>query len=90
MADSYHGATPVDTSHSGPMGHVVAAEPVHTHGHGEGVHLPPLSIWPITMAAAITILGMTLVLNLYFVVLGLFLFVVGVVGWVNELLHVDH
>ena len=42
------------------------------------------------MAAAITVLGMTLVLNLYFVVLGLFLFVVGVVGWVNELLHADH
>lgn len=51
------------------------------------IHLPPSSVWPITLALGATTVVSALVLNWYFVVPGLFLFVVSLRGWIKELLH---
>jgi Cytochrome c oxidase subunit IV len=67
------------------------------HGHaptpdaaGGAVHLPPTSLWPITLAFGITIMASSLVLNLFMVIPGILLFVLALHGWAEELLHGGH
>ncbi len=65
------------------------------HGHempetGSEVHLPPTSLWPITLAFAISIMASSLVLNLFVLVPGLILFILALRGWSKELLDGHH
>jgi Cytochrome c oxidase subunit IV len=57
---------------------------------GGGVHLPPTSLWPITLAFAVTISASSLVLNMFMLIPGLVLFVLALRGWAQELLHDAH
>jgi hypothetical protein len=59
-------------------------------GHGGEIHLPPTSLWPITLAFAITLSASGLVLNWLVSVPGLVLFVIALRGWIQELLHAKH
>jgi len=50
-------------------------------------HLPPLSIWPVTLAAGITLSGMGLVTNTAVLIVGLVIMAVAIVSWIQELRH---
>jgi hypothetical protein len=56
----------------------------------EHVHLPPVSIWPITLAGGITLAGMGLVTNSLVSVVGGVLSFIAIVSWVQELRHELH
>ena len=71
------------------------------HGDGEEhIHLPPSSIWPITMAAGITTFGAGFVTNFPAAlggglvwpisVAGVAIMVIALIGWVQELRHEPH
>jgi hypothetical protein len=60
------------------------------HPAGGHIHLPPDSIWPITMAFGVTMAASSLVLNWLMVLPGLFFFVWALRGWAGELLHDSH
>lgn len=64
-------------------------QPDVSGGH-EGIHLPPTSIWPITLAFGITIAASGLVTNWIFGLPGFFFFVWALYGWAQELLHGEH
>lgn len=51
------------------------------------VHLPPLSIWPITLAAAITIAAAGLVTMWQVSLVGGIVGVYAIVEWIRELFH---
>lgn len=59
-------------------------------GGRQDVHLPPTSLWPITLAFAITIAASGLVLNWLVSIPGFLIFVWAVRGWAQELLHAEH
>ncbi len=56
----------------------------------EHVHLPPVSIWPITLAGGITLGGMGLVTNWPVSVVGGVLSFIAIVAWIQELRHELH
>lgn len=56
----------------------------------EHVHLPALSIWPITMALGITLLGMGLVTIIWMTYLGLVIMFIALIYWIQELRHEHH
>jgi hypothetical protein len=56
----------------------------------EHVHLPPLSIWPMTTAAGVALGGLGMVTTYPFWILGLVLMAFGLVSWVQELRHEPH
>jgi Cytochrome c oxidase subunit IV len=58
--------------------------------HGEGIHLPPTSLWPITAAFAIVIAASGLVTNWMVSLPGFVLFVIALRGWAQELLDAQH
>jgi hypothetical protein len=68
----------------------IVAEPAAEHAAEEHVHLPPLSIWPITTAGGVALGGLGMVTDWPFWVLGLLLMGFGVVSWVQELRHEPH
>jgi hypothetical protein len=78
----------VETSAAEPV-----AAPATEGGHGgytrEDVmhHLPPQSIWPITLAGGIAFAGLGLVTMFMVSIVGGLLMVYGLVGWVQELRH---
>jgi hypothetical protein len=72
-----------------PAEHDVQPEAGGAGAHG-GVHLPPTSLWPITLAFAITIAASGLVTNLLVTIPALVLFVLALRGWALELLHAEH
>jgi hypothetical protein len=55
--------------------------------HVEHIHLPPPTIWPITMAGGISLGFLGLVTNEFMSVLGVLLAAYGLVNWVQELRH---
>jgi hypothetical protein len=55
--------------------------------HAEHIHLPPPTIWPITMAGGISLGFLGLVTNEFMSVLGVLLAAYGLVNWVQELRH---
>jgi hypothetical protein len=83
----------VDESvHSVPVAEPPAQGDVQQHGgdtmHGSGhdIHLPPESLWPITLAFAITVAAIGLVTNLLVTIPGVVMFAVALRGWAQELL----
>lgn len=51
------------------------------------VHLPPLSIWPITLALGITITGAGVVTTSAVLVCGLIISIIAIIYWIQELRH---
>ena len=51
------------------------------------VHLPTPSIWPIALAAGITLLAFGVVTSIVFVLSGVALMAISLGGWVQELRH---
>ena len=51
------------------------------------VHLPELSIWPITLALGITITGAGIVTTSAVLVTGLIIMIVAIIYWIQELRH---
>lgn len=84
---SSEGPNPVVVSEALP------AEPlVDHHGEesGEHVHLPPPSIWPITSAFGVAVIGFGLVTSIFFWVAGLAIMMYGLIMWIQELRHEPH
>ena len=53
-------------------------------GDGTGVHLPASSYWPITLSAAMPIVGYGLIFNLWLVIPGALLMSIALYGWALE------
>jgi hypothetical protein len=62
-----------------------ADQPVEEH-----VHLPPLSIWPVTTAAGVALGGLGMVTDWPFWLLGLLVMGFGAMSWIQELRHEPH
>ena len=80
---------PAEQQETRPAEHEAEPEAGGAGAHG-GIHLPPTSLWPITLAFAITIAASGLVLNWMVSVPGFFLFVWALKGWAQELLDAQH
>jgi hypothetical protein len=61
-----------------------------THDSEDHVHLPPPSIWPITLAGGIALAGVGLVTTWPVSALGGLIMLIGLVNWVQELRHEPH
>jgi hypothetical protein len=55
--------------------------------HETGVHLPSPSIWPVALAAGITLLGFGVLTNIVFMLSGIALIAISIGGWIRELLN---
>jgi hypothetical protein len=51
------------------------------------VHLPPLSVWPITLALGITLAGAGIVTTFPITVAGIIVALIAIVYWIQELRH---
>jgi hypothetical protein len=51
------------------------------------VHLPPLSIWPVTLALGITITGAGVITTLPITIAGIIISIIAIIYWVQELRH---
>lgn len=55
--------------------------------HEEQMHMPPPSIWPITLAAGISILGLGILTNVVFILFGALVAIWALWGWAAEMRH---
>jgi hypothetical protein len=55
------------------------------HDRTEDVHLPAPSIWPMVLAAGITLVAFGLLTSPVFSVVGVLALVAGIAGWIGEL-----
>lgn len=51
------------------------------------VHLPPLSIWPITLAMGITVTGAGVITTAPILVIGIVVSIIAIIYWIQELRH---
>lgn len=51
------------------------------------VHLPPLSIWPITLALGITLVGAGIISTMPITFAGIVISIVAIIYWIQELRH---
>ena len=66
-------------------------QPLGGHDTGqEHIHLPPPTIWPLTVAGGVTLGFMGLVTSFPVSILGILIAIYGVVQWVQELRHELH
>lgn len=56
----------------------------------EHIHLPPPTIWPVTVASGVALAGFGLVTIQVVSFIGLLVMVWGINGWVQELRHEHH
>ncbi len=68
----------------GKLRRVASSEELAQPGNPEGVHLPAPSYWPITLAAAIPLVGYGLIFNLWLAVPGAILMMIALWGWALE------
>ncbi|HEX6508981.1 MAG TPA: cytochrome c oxidase subunit 4 [Chloroflexota bacterium] len=76
-----------------PQPRPVGSEPEEEHDDdtgGEHVHLPPQSIWPVTVAGGVTLGGLGLVTTDYVSIVGVLVMSWGLYQWVQELRHEPH
>jgi len=50
-------------------------------------HLPSPSVWPVTLAAGVTLVGFGVLTSLFLSVLGLALMAWALVSWIQDLRH---
>jgi hypothetical protein len=51
------------------------------------VHLPPLSVWPITLAMGITLAGAGIVTTMPVSIAGIIVAIIAIIYWIQELRH---
>jgi hypothetical protein len=51
------------------------------------VHLPPLSVWPITLAMGITLTGAGVITTAPVLVAGIVVSILAIIYWIQELRH---
>lgn len=90
--DSYHGGSgSATTVVEQPHPYEGVPEPIDAGvDHGSEIHLPPASLWPITLAFGITVAMSGLVFNLWVSLAGGLIFVWAIRGWIQELMHSEH
>ena len=76
----------METDTTPPGSHAIEYDEEHGDEE-EHVHLPALSVWPITMALGISLLGMGLVTIIWMTYLGLVVMFLSLVYWIQELRH---
>jgi hypothetical protein len=54
------------------------------------VHLPPLSVWPITAAAGVTVAAAGLLTSPIIGFIGLIVMIIAIASWIQELRHERH
>jgi hypothetical protein len=59
----------------------------HEPGAGNEVHLPHPSVWPVVLAAGVSLLLFGIVTSLAFSAVGVVTIVGGLAGWIQELRH---
>jgi hypothetical protein len=59
-------------------------------GPGEHIHLPPPTIYPVTVAAGVALAGFGLVTIMAISIVGLLVMFYGIFGWIQELRHEQH
>lgn len=57
---------------------------------GEHIHLPPPTIWPVTVAAGVALAGFGLVTIEVVSIVGLLVMFWGIYQWIQELRHEHH
>jgi hypothetical protein len=57
---------------------------------GEHIHLPPPTIYPVTVAGGVAVAGFGLVTIMPVTIVGLFVMFWGIYGWIQELRHERH
>lgn len=57
---------------------------------GEHIHLPPPTIWPVTVAAGVALGGFGLVTTGAVSIIGLLVMFWGIYEWIQELRHEHH
>jgi hypothetical protein len=72
-----------------PIMETQAPGPVEHAAEGE-IHLAPSSVWPITLAAGITLAGMGLVTVVPVSIFGVIVMLWAIASWVQELRHEVH
>jgi len=79
---------------SGPAARPVGPEPEAefeaSEDPGEHIHLPPPTIWPVTVASGVALAGFGLVTLEVVSIVGLLVMFWGINGWVQELRHEHH
>lgn len=77
-----------DTAHDAAVTNIPHGDPVHAHGpaHGEGIHLPKPTAWPIVTALGFTFLVAGVLTHYVISILGGFLLIRGCVGWFQDVL----
>ena len=51
------------------------------------IHLPAPSIWPVTLAAGITLLAFGVLTNIVFLLSGVAVMIIGIAGWIGDMRH---
>jgi hypothetical protein len=74
---------------AGPPTGDVASMSVPQAGMPGGVHLPRPSIWPMVLAAGMTLVLFGVVTSYAFMAVGVLLTVGAVAGWIGDLLRAD-
>jgi cytochrome c oxidase subunit 1 len=54
---------------------------------GEHLHLPSPSIWPITLAFGVSMMGLGVLTNFVFIIFGAIVSIAALVRWAGELRH---
>jgi hypothetical protein len=77
--------------HTGRPAEIPHGNPVVAHGaaHGESIHLPRPTGWPITVALGFTLLVAGILTQFVISILGFVLIVAGCVGWFKEVLPAE-
>jgi hypothetical protein len=77
--------------HTGRPAEIPHGHPVVAHGaaHGESIHLPKPTGWPITVALGFTLLVAGILTQFVISILGFVLIVAGCVGWFKEVLPAE-
>ena len=50
-------------------------------------HLPPPSVWPVTLGAGVTLLAFGIPTSLWFSLFGAVVMALGLVGWIREMVR---
>jgi hypothetical protein len=73
-----------------PVGPEPEDHDLETTDPGEHIHLPPPTIYPVTVAAGVAFAGFGLVTIMPMTIIGVLVMFWGINGWVQELRHEHH
>ncbi len=88
MSMQAHSETVHETAHDGAEVNIPHGDPVRAHApaHGEGIHLPKPTAWPIVTALGFSFLVAGILTHYVISILGGLLLIRGCVGWFRDVL----